>query len=102
MSRTSRAIGDAMVLDARDITYEWAMAKGWASEIVGSTVTVRDGNSYVVIEVDFSPSRRSSVLEGSAFADFEKSALHVAVALSGRAPSAMRWWFKRQAQQSAG
>ncbi len=90
-----------MALDASAIACEWAMAKGWSSEIVGSTVTVRDGDSYVVAEVDFSPNRRSSALEGSTFADFEKSVLHVAVALSGKAPVAMRWWFKSLAQRPA-
>jgi hypothetical protein len=76
------------------------MAKGWSSEIVGSMVTVRDENSYVVVEVDFSPNRRSSALEASTFADFDESLLHVAVALSGQASSAMRWWLKSQARRA--
>jgi hypothetical protein len=91
-----------MALNTGDVACEWAMAKGWSSEIVGSTVTVRDGNSYVVAEVDFSSNRRASALEGSAFSDFEKSVLHVAVALAGQVPSALRWWFKMQAQRPAG
>jgi hypothetical protein len=88
-----------MALDTSVVACEWAMAKGWSSEIVGSTVTIRNGNSYVVVEVDFSSNQRSSALEASAFADFEKSVLHVAVALSGQAPSAMRWWLKAQARR---
>jgi hypothetical protein len=88
-----------MAFDFRAIAWEWAMAKGWALEIVGSTATVRDGNSYVVAEIDFSSNRRSSALAASAFADFEKSSLHVAVALSGQAPSAMRCWLKRESQR---
>ena len=100
MNRRPQTQDESKAFDLRAIACEWAMAKGWSSEIVGSTVTVRDGNSYVVVEVDFSSNRRSSALEGSAFADFEKSALHVAVVLSGQAPSAMRWWFKAQARRS--
>jgi hypothetical protein len=101
MDGGSQTQNGSRAFDFRVIACEWAMAKGWSSEIVGSTVTVRDGNSYVVVEVDFSSNRRSSALEGSAFADFEKSALHVAVVLSGQAPSAMRRWLKAQARRSA-
>ena len=88
-----------MEFNSRDIASEWAMSKGWALEIVGSTITVRDGSDYVMAEMDFCPTRRAPVRIPSALADLEKSTLHVAVALSGLTLTAMRWWLKRQAQE---
>ncbi len=87
--------------DSRDIAWEWAMSKGWAFEIVGSTITVRDGGDYVMAEMDFCPAGRAPVRTTSAIVDLEKSALHVAVALSGLTSTAMRWSLKRQATRRA-
>ncbi len=88
-----------MELDSRDIAWEWAMSKGWAFQIVASTITVRDGSNYVMAEMDFCPTRQAPLRTTSALADLEKSTLHVAVAFSGLTSTAMRWWLKRQAQE---
>jgi hypothetical protein len=90
-----------MEFDSRDIAWEWAMSKGWALEIVGSTITVRDGSDYVMAEMDFCPTRRAPARTTSALADLEKSTLHVAVALSGQTSSAMRWWLNQQTKRRA-
>jgi hypothetical protein len=88
-----------MEFNPRDVAWEWALAKGWTLEIVGSTITVRDGSNYVMAEMEFCCTRRAPVRTTSALADLEKSTLHVAVALSGLTSTAMHWWLKRQAQE---
>jgi hypothetical protein len=85
--------------DSRDVAWEWALAKGWAFEVVGSTVTVRDGSNYVMAEMDFCPTRQAPVRTVSALVDLEKSTLHVAVALAGLTSTAIRWWLKRESQR---
>jgi hypothetical protein len=91
-----------MEFNFRDIAWEWALAKGWTLEIVGSTVTVRDGNRYVMAEMEFCPTRRVPVWITSALADLEKSTLHTAVTVCGQTSSAMRWWLKRLRASSIG
>ena len=90
-----------MALDVRDVSWRWASAKGWALEVVGSTITVRDGSNYVMVEIDFCHTQRAPFRSAPAVAEVEKSTFHVAVALCGLNSTAMRWWLKGSPQERA-
>lgn len=80
-----------MTIDSREVAWEWASAKGWALEIAGSAITVRDGSNYVMAEMDFSPTQHSPFRSAMTVAEVERSTFHVAVTLCGLSSAAMRW-----------
>jgi hypothetical protein len=88
-----------MALDPRDVSWQWASAKGWALERIGSTITVRDGSDYVTAEMDFCYTQQAPVRFAPEEAEIEKSTFHAVVAFCGLSSTAMRWWLKSGAQE---
>ncbi len=80
-----------MVLDPREVSFEWAWAKGWKIELVGTTITVRDGADYVMAEMDFSHVRPIALRSAVNDLELQKSAIHVAVHSCGLTSKALRW-----------
>ena len=90
-----------MTFDPRDISWQWASAKGWSLERIGSTITVRDGSAYVMAEMDVCYTERTPARPAQSEAEIEKSTFHAVVAFCGLSSTAMRWWLKSSAQERA-
>ena len=87
-----------MIFDPRENSFEWAWAKGWKVELAGTTITIRDGEDYVMTEMDLSHVRPSSLRLAVADLELQKSAIHVAVRFCGLTEKAARW--KRSAHRT--
>lgn len=84
-----------MTFDARDVAFEWAWTKGWRVEPAGTTVTVRDGEDYVMAEVDLSHVQPAWLRQVVGDPELQKSAIHMAVLSCGLSEKVARWSQKK-------
>ena len=80
-----------MDIDHREAAFDWALTKGWKVELAGTTVTVRDGEDYVMAEVDLSHVQLAWLRQVVGDPELQKSAIHMAVLSCGFSEKAARW-----------
>ncbi len=88
-----------MTFDSREIAHEWAWSKGWSVELSGTTITVRDGDEYVMAELDLCHVQPAALRMAVNDLEFQKSVIHVAVHCCGLTSKALHWTQRRRRPQ---